>query len=170
MTQCPCGNAVEYSSCCEPYISGDRFAPSAEALMRSRYTAYVNGATAYLRSTLAPSSRGDYDENSVREWSKNSEWLGLQILSAGHDKVEFVAKYKTDGKVLEHHEVARFKKLQDRWYFIDQIPCARRGAGHEPPRRRAGVVSPRWGETIRAPAAAEKIQKVLRWMISFFSP
>ncbi len=132
MTQCPCGNAVEYSSCCEPYISGDRFAPSAEALMRSRYTAYVNGATAYLRSTLAPSSRGDYDENSVREWSKNSEWLGLQILSAGHDKVEFVAKYKTDGKVLEHHEVARFKKLQDRWYFIDgKSHVHEEGKGHE---------------------------------------
>ena len=100
--------------------------------MRSRYTTYTQGATAYLRDTLAPASRGDYDEASVREWSKNSQWLGLEILSATSEKVEFVAKYKADDKVIEHHEVARFKKLRDRWYFVDgKSHVHEEGKGHQ---------------------------------------
>ncbi len=97
---CPCGSKQEYSQCCEPYIKGTKIAPTPEALMRSRYTAYVKVEAPYLKETLAPESRGDFKESDVREWASKSEWLGLEILKAEGKTVEFVAKYKAQGKVL----------------------------------------------------------------------
>jgi SEC-C motif domain protein len=129
---CPCGTKKDYSQCCEPYVEGKVPAPTPEALMRSRYSAYVKVATPYLRETLAPETRGDYNEAEVIEWSKQSEWLGLDILKAEGDKVEFIAKYKTQGKVLEHHEVSTFRKEGNRWYFVDgESHVHEEGKGHE---------------------------------------
>jgi len=116
---CPCGSLKNYNDCCEPFITGKSIAPTPEALMRSRYSAYVKVATGYLRETLAPESRGDYNEAEVIEWAKNSAWLGLEVLKAEGNTVEFVAKYKLQGKVVEHHEVSTFRKEKDRWYFVD---------------------------------------------------
>jgi SEC-C motif domain protein len=129
---CPCGTNLEYANCCEPFILGKKNAPSPEALMRSRYSAFAKGVEPYLRDTLAPEARGDYNPNEVKEWSQKSEWLGLEILSAKGDTVEFVAKYKTQGKVLEHHEVSKFKKKDDRWYFVDgESHVHEEGKGHQ---------------------------------------
>ena len=129
---CACGSDLDYSNCCEPYIKGERPAPSPEALMRSRYTAYVKVVEPYLRETLAPESRGDYSEKDVYEWAKQSEWLGLQILKAEGNSVEFIAKYKTQGKVLEHHEVSTFRKEGNRWFFVDgESHVHEEGKGHE---------------------------------------
>lgn len=129
---CPCGTGKEYSNCCEPFITGKSPAPTPEALMRSRYSAYVKVAEPYLKETLAPESRGDYSEGEVREWAKKSEWLGLQILKAEGNSVEFIAKYKTQGKVLEHHEVSTFRKEGNRWYFVDgESHVHEEGKGHQ---------------------------------------
>lgn len=49
---CPCGSTEEFESCCSPYISGNRLAPTAEALMRSRYTAFTLGDLDYIESTI----------------------------------------------------------------------------------------------------------------------
>ena len=64
---CPCGNGKNYSGCCSTYLDEDKFAPSAEVLMRSRYSAYVKVEATYLKDTLAPESRGDFKESDVRE-------------------------------------------------------------------------------------------------------
>lgn len=109
--------------------------------MRSRYTAFVKAAIPYLRETLAPESRSDYDEKSVREWARSAEWLGLKIEAAEGNTVEFVAKYKIQGKVAEHHEVAKFRKERDRWYFVDgDSHVHEEGKGHEHHEQRAPVV------------------------------
>jgi len=129
---CPCGSEKNYDLCCEPYLLGRAVAPTPEALMRSRYTAYVKLVEPYLRDTLAPESRGDYSEKDVREWAKQSEWLGLEILVAEGNTVEFIAKYKAQGKVLEHHEVSTFRKEGERWYFVDgESHVHEEGKGHE---------------------------------------
>ncbi len=130
--RCPCGTELEYENCCEPYIEGKRPAPSPEALMRSRYTAYVKVRPPYLRDTLAPESRGDFKESDVLEWAKQSEWLGLSIVKAEGNVVEFTAKYKTQGKVLEHHEVSTFRKEGNQWYFVDgESHVHEEGKGHQ---------------------------------------
>lgn len=95
--------------------------------MRSRYTAFAVGEISYLKDTLAPEERKSFDLSGTRAWSKKSKWQGLDILSTekggpedSTGVVEFVAKYETEGKVLEHHEISKFKKdSQGNWFFVD---------------------------------------------------
>jgi SEC-C motif-containing protein len=126
-TSCPCGTGKNYSTCCEPLLEGRQSAPTAEALMRSRYTAYVKGAIPYIFNTSAPESRQDFDEAGVSEWSQRSEWRGLEIkrVEAGaasdtHGTVEFVARYALSGEEHAHHEVAEFRKTDGTWFFVDE--------------------------------------------------
>jgi SEC-C motif domain protein len=122
---CACGSQKEYAACCEPYIEGKLHAPTAEALMRSRYTAHVLAKVSYIRDTLAPEKRNEFDEEAAHKWATESEWLGLQILKseeqAKRATVEFVVSFNADEKLYEHHEVAQFRKDPDerRWYFVD---------------------------------------------------
>jgi SEC-C motif-containing protein len=130
MSLCPCGSEQEYEQCCGPLISGEQAATTAEALMRSRYSAYVTDTIGYLRETLHPSHRSDYDEQATRRWAENSHWLGLEIRSTEgggeNDEqgvVEFVAHFKEKGVVRNHHEFSRFSKKDGRWYYVDgQMP------------------------------------------------
>lgn len=123
---CPCGSGVESVECCVPIIAGEKAAPTAEALMRSRYSAYVLKELDYLRDSLAPEALKDYDEASAREWSEKAEWLGLEIHEtwAGGDGdeagiVEFSAKYAMNGEELFHRERSEFKKVGDHWRYLD---------------------------------------------------
>ncbi len=123
---CPCDSGLPYADCCEPYISGARKAPTPEALMRSRYSAYALQIMPYLASTLHPSQRHDYDEDGAARWAKESEWDGLEVLEVSADSedpsrgmVEFRARYRRRGEKLVHHERAEFRKSGDSWYFFD---------------------------------------------------
>ena len=124
MEHCPCGNE-SYQACCEPYITGALPAPTAEALMRSRYSAYVKKAIDYLADTLHPNERSDFDRKAAREWAEHSEWLGLEIVKAkggaqdSMGEVEFIARYRQDGTEHTHHEVSRFKKVNGSWHYLD---------------------------------------------------
>jgi SEC-C motif-containing protein len=126
MSKCPCGAAEKYENCCGPFIDKEKNAPTAEALMRSRYTAYTRTAVDYLLDTTHPSKQDAYDADAIRTWSEESQWQGLEIIAtvAGgeHDDtgtVEFIARYAENGESREHHEIADFKKLDGRWYFFD---------------------------------------------------
>ena len=114
---CPCGNAKDFSACCEPIILGESLAKTPEELMRSRYTAYTKNNIAYLKDSTAPEKRAQFKEEDFAEWA-NVEWLGLKVLSAEGKIVEFMAKYKADGETYDHHEVSKFRQIGDRWYFV----------------------------------------------------
>lgn len=123
---CPCGSARMFADCCGPYIAGKALPPTAEALMRSRYAAYVVGSLDYLGETLAPEAQDDYDPEAVKRWAEDSVWTGLSIRSTeaggpGDDEgmVEFVAGYRMDGKPHKHHETSRFVRRDGRWYYLD---------------------------------------------------
>ncbi|MBC7419214.1 MAG: YchJ family protein [Bdellovibrio sp.] len=125
--KCPCKSNQEFSECCEPYLKGTAKPMTAEKLMRSRYSAYVETDIEYIKKTIAPESRTDFDMKSTREWAQKADWKGLQILSTdkgtAEDKkgtVEFVATYDYNGEGLDHHEVAQFRKGDDgQWLFVD---------------------------------------------------
>ena len=94
--------------------------------MRSRYSAFATGAIDYIRDTQDPSNRNDFDRNAVSEWSRRSEWVGFDLLQveAGGEgdeegKIEFVARYRIKGDEQAHHEVATFRRVDGRWYFVD---------------------------------------------------
>ena len=124
---CPCGTENNFSECCEPYLKGKKFPPTAEKLMRSRYTAYVYADIDYLKNTLAPESRTDFDPVSTKDWAKQAKWKKLKILSTENgqenDKkgtVEFIATYDHKGEGIDHHEISKFRKSDNgHWLFIE---------------------------------------------------
>jgi SEC-C motif-containing protein len=125
MTQCHCGSDKPFAECCEPIIKGAP-APTAEALMRARYSAYVVGDIDFLRTSLAPSERHDFDPEQAKSWSADSKWLGLTIHSVkdgGEDdqtgQVDFTADFEYQGSRQEHHERADFKRIGGVWHYTD---------------------------------------------------
>jgi SEC-C motif-containing protein len=117
---------MEFEACCEPLLRGEKKASTAEALMRSRYTAYATGRIDYIRDTTHPKNRDEFEEESAKKWSKDSEWGELEIVSTKNGEqgdtegeVEFLATYTQDDEEIEHHEVAQFKREKDTWYFTD---------------------------------------------------
>jgi len=124
MKACPCGSGLTYDKCCEPYISGAKNAPSAEALMRSRYSAYVEHAIDYIVDTCTGDEKDRIDVKQTRTWSERSKWLGLTILSTEkggpndtEGTVEFEALYEMDGLRDTHHEKGKFLKENGRWLY-----------------------------------------------------
>lgn len=117
---CPCGSGRRYGACCGPAHAGTAPATTAEALMRSRYCAYVLDLRDYLRATWHASTRpGDLPppEPGLR-------WLGLDIKrrdSTGADSavVEFVARSKLGGRAHRLHEVSRFVSEGGLWFYVD---------------------------------------------------
>jgi SEC-C motif-containing protein len=124
MKPCPCCSGLEYEKCCQPYISGKAKAPTAQTLMRSRYTAYAEHEIDYIINTCVHRGSEDIDPKSTREWSEQSKWLGLKIISTekggisdNEGIVEFEALYERSGLKETHHEKARFKKQHDEWLY-----------------------------------------------------
>lgn len=122
---CPCGSGKPFEACCGPIIAGAP-APTAEALMRSRYSAYVTCAVDHLRDSLDSRWQASFDEKATREWSQNSTWQGLTILSVkdgGEDdnegEVEFIAAYQTDGQDQKIRERSKFRRRGGQWYYYD---------------------------------------------------
>lgn len=125
-TDCPCGSGRALAACCDPYISGRAKAPTAEALMRARYTSYATGRVDFVERSHAPESRADFDRAASEKWAKESEWRGLSVLAVkdggetdGSGVVSFVARFAAGGEEYEHREIATFRKEGGDWLFVD---------------------------------------------------
>jgi SEC-C motif-containing protein len=125
MDICPCGSSLTYDACCRPVIKGERPATTAEELMRSRYSAYVMKEIDFLRTSLHPGHRSDFNEKSTRAWAESSEWHSLEILKTveggpedSEGKVEFIATFSDKGTRKEHHELSSFRKENGMWYLV----------------------------------------------------
>ncbi len=120
---CPCG-AGQFLQCCGQYLEQGQDAPTPETLMRSRYSAFVVGNESYLRATWHPTTRPAGPLLDARDGAK---WLGLEVKAAALDPagagnkgtVEFVARYKMQGRAHRLHEVSRFVREEGRWYYLD---------------------------------------------------
>lgn len=119
---CPCGRPAPYAACCGRWHAGPAHlqAPDAEALMRSRYTAFVLGLTDYLLATWHPRTRPATLEPS----EPGLKWLGLEVrrhraADADHAEVEFVARSKLGGRAHRLHETSRFVREDGRWLYVD---------------------------------------------------
>jgi SEC-C motif-containing protein len=125
-SDCPCSSGKPFSACCEPYVSGRSPAPTAEALMRARYTSYASGRIDFIEKTHAPESRADFDRKASEKWAKESQWKGLSIVATkgggeadADGVVHFVARFASGGKDFEHREIATFRKENGIWWFVD---------------------------------------------------
>lgn len=134
---CPCGSGAALSDCCGRYHAGTP-APSAERLMRSRYSAYVLGLVDYLVVTTLPAQQAALDRAAIAAWSAQSTWLGLEVESAEllggqpeHAFVTFTARWHDGTGEHSHRERSAFVQNAGRWYFID--PTAPLKAGRNDP-------------------------------------
>jgi SEC-C motif-containing protein len=94
--------------------------------MRSRYTAYVRGAVDHVVATHDPATRAGLDREALAAWSRDTAWLGLEIVAtehggAGDDHgiVEFIARGATRGAPFAQRERSRFRRIDGRWHYID---------------------------------------------------
>jgi len=119
---CPCGRPAAYAQCCGRFHAGplQGQAPDAEALMRSRYSAYVRELADYLLQTWHPSTR----PAEPLHFEPGLRWLGLEVkrhraIDAEHAEVAFVARSKLGGRAHRLAETSRFVREGGRWFYVD---------------------------------------------------
>ncbi|TAL22970.1 MAG: hypothetical protein EPO01_08020 [Aquabacterium sp.] len=119
---CPCGSTSAYEACCGRWHAGPLHlqAPTPQALMRSRYSAFVRDQRGYLLDTWHPSTR----PAAIEPPESGLRWLGLEVkreAMTGEDSglVEFVARSKLGGRAQRLHETSRFVREGGRWYYVD---------------------------------------------------
>ena len=165
---CPCGSTQTFEKCCEPFITGESLPDTAEKLMRSRYSAYTLAKIDYIKKTLAPESRKDFDVAASRDWAEQSTWKGLKIISVekgtAQDKkgvVEFTATFEQKGEMIEHHEVSQFRKNEKgEWFFVDgDAHTHKHGEGHHSPQETVTREAPKVGRNDPCPCGSEKKYK-----------
>jgi SEC-C motif domain protein len=118
--RCTCGSVAPFDECCGPILAGAA-AGTAEALMRSRFSAFARADREHLLRSWHPSTRPrrlDLDDGTV--------WRRLQIVAteAGgpadeRGVVEFRASYRTPDGAGLLHERSRFVRSARRWVYLD---------------------------------------------------
>lgn len=115
--------------CCEPFITQAQRPETPEQLMRSRYSAYHNGAWQYLVDTLHPTKRTANLLMQLTNDSEDIQWQSLWVKQQNIDRdqnqghVEFIAFYLSErhsaSGVLQVHEHSRFVKEEGIWFYLD---------------------------------------------------
>jgi len=120
---CPCLSGEQYGDCCGRFHRGDAEAPTAEQLMRSRYSAFVVLDADYLLRTWHPDTRP-----SELELDPAMQWRRLDIVSTSRGgpldtegTVEFAAHFRHDGGRGVQQETSRFLRADRRWYYLDAV-------------------------------------------------
>ena len=122
---CPCQSGKNYGECCAPLHLAQTLPSDAQALMRSRYCAFMLKNIPYIVETTAPNQQSLLSINELTDWANQTRWLGLQIIQAKtlskiHALVEFDAAFLGENGEVQHHlERSIFVKINERWYFVD---------------------------------------------------
>lgn len=125
---CPCGLPAAYDDCCGRYHAGALAgqAPTPEALMRSRYSAFALDVSAYLLKTWHVSTC----PASLEAPEPGLRWLGLAVQASGmlgldEGWVRFVARSKLGGRAHRLEETSRFVREGGRWFYVDAFEPGR---------------------------------------------
>lgn len=126
-TTCPCGSNSGYTACCKLAHDNIHSVQSAEALMRSRYTAFVLAKGDYLQKSQHSSTRPNKREVSdIVQWAKSVQWATLDVIQCiaglvndSEGQVAFKAYYMEQGKPSVIQENSRFVKENEHWVYLD---------------------------------------------------
>ena len=121
--KCPCGLDLPLDECCRPFLDGNDFPLTPEALMRSRYTAYQKNRVDYIVKTMKGKALSRFDAQKTKQRNATIKWFRLDILMSEEKGlegcVEFIAHYQVGGKHLALHEVSQFQKEGKQWFYVD---------------------------------------------------
>ncbi|MFG2103479.1 YchJ family protein [Micromonospora echinaurantiaca] len=121
---CPCGSGAAYVDCCGPLHRGAAAAATAEALMRSRFSAFARGDAGYLLRSWHSSTRP-----ARLALEPGQRWLRLDVVDTDRGglfdttgTVEFRAHYRHGGRSGTLAERSRFVREDGRWVYLDALP------------------------------------------------
>lgn len=123
--RCPCGSGDVFGACCAPVLRRERRAGTAQALMRSRFTAFAVRDLEHLLRSWHPRTRPSQEEL-AGSLAQEVRWLRLDVLAAerggpfdDEGTVEFTASSKTSSGRQQQHEVSRFVREEGSWLYVD---------------------------------------------------
>jgi len=116
---CYCKSQKPFNECCEPFLAHAKKPATPEELMRSRYSAYVLADAAYIVATATPEQNSSEELELIKEYAKSIEWLGLEIVHAKENQVEFKAYYRDGQGVGVQHEKSNFLQVDGMWLYKD---------------------------------------------------
>ncbi|MDR7235278.1 YchJ family metal-binding protein [Agrococcus sp. BE272] len=118
--RCPCGSGLTFGECCGPVLRGEREAATAEALMRSRFTAFAVGDVDWLLASWHSSTR----PRSL-ELDPGIRWLRLDVLGTSdggpfdrEGTVTFESHWTAEGARGSMRELSRFRRDRG-WQYVD---------------------------------------------------
>jgi SEC-C motif-containing protein len=118
--KCYCDTGLLFENCCGLYLENNQKAPTALALMRSRYSAYATHNADYLLETTHVPERQYYSKAEILKWATSNKWQKLEILSFTENTVEFKAYFlDSNQKPQTHYEFSTFKFENNAWYYVD---------------------------------------------------
>ena len=118
--KCFCDTGLLFTDCCGLYLENNQKAPTALALMRSRYSAYATHNADYLMETTYVSERKYYSKAEILKWATSNKWQKLEILSSTENTVEFKAYFLDSNHQYQvHYEFSTFKFENNEWYYVD---------------------------------------------------
>ncbi len=129
-TPCPCNPTRTYDACCGQYISHAALAPTPEALMRSRYSAYTLGEIDYVAATQAGPAAEGFNPAETQRWAASLTWDGVEIIEALPSEgsiafVTFEAHYREGKKSYLLSEKSEFHHINGEWKYWAALPPAR---------------------------------------------
>ncbi len=122
---CACGSGLSYIACCQPIHNSHAAATTAEALMRSRYTAFTKAMGDYLIATQHKSTRKPKEKSEIVSWARSVNWIRLEVLSSNkgtendtEGTVSFAAYFYEAGQVQVIRENSYFQKEKGCWFYV----------------------------------------------------
>lgn len=125
MALCPCGSTRDFDLCCGPIIAGTP-APTAEALMRSRYVAFTLGDLDHIERTNTENALASFNRVDLEASLPGTDWIGIEVLQTDggqegdeEGKVKFSFRYRNGGRDFNQLEIASFKRVDGNWRYDD---------------------------------------------------
>lgn len=116
---CYCDSQQSYETCCKPLLEYEQPAPTAERLMRSRYSAYKTGRFRYILNTYSKDKRAHLSEEALAQSATGTQWLKLEVCNSSTDTVEFKAWFSENKKLGLMHETSSFIQEDGNWRYVD---------------------------------------------------
>jgi len=120
---CHCDSGLDLGECCGPLLQKKATAKSPEALMRSRYSAFVLQDFDYLLRTHDPETVSEFDVEANKDWAKSVQFTKLEIINSSEKNEKGQVKFNAYFMILSsqepkvHHEKSIFRKIKGQWYF-----------------------------------------------------